>query len=420
MKTLWYIAKKDLLQVIKDKNSFLLLLIVPLVLIGVVGLAFGGLFNNSSNQITISVALSNQDNGYVGSTVLKALQINTSQLGITVNQYSDPNKMKQLVANGTDNVGVVIPAGTTDKLITASSSGATTQNLVQFYSVPSNNDPTVAITQSIVNSVVNQLVSAQYAGGAAVGQVNKVCSTPGNHCASNTIDPATIARIVGQASATDTQAAQVQMLTTGKAPGKINQFDYVVPGYALLFALFGIQSAAATILQEKEDGTFRRLLIAPVQKYALLGGKLLAQFILTLSQLVVLFAIGYFAFHLTIGSWPAVIVLLIGTSFATTGLGILLVSIVKTRRQLSPIVTLVTLITSAIGGAWWPLSIEPTWMQQIAKIGITAWAMEGLNGVMLSGKVLTEVLPDVLGLLGYGLICFLIAMRFFRFQEKTA
>ena len=71
-------------------------------------------------------------------------------------------------------------------------------------------------------------------------------------------------------------------------------------------------------------------------------------------------------------------------------------------------------------GAWWPLAIEPTWMQQIAKIGITAWAMEGLNGVMLSGKVLTEVLPDVLGLLGYGLICFLIALRFFRFQEKTA
>jgi len=30
------------------------------------------------------------------------------------------------------------------------------------------------------------------------------------------------------------------------------------------------------------------------------------------------------------------------------------------------------------------------------------------------------VLPDVLGLLAYGIICFLIAMRFFRFQEKVA
>ena len=125
-------------------------------------------------------------------------------------------------------------------------------------------------------------------------------------------------------------------------------------------------------------------------------------------------------FHLDIGSWPAVLALLVCTSFAATGLGILLVSVVKTRRQLNPIVTLVVLITSAIGGAWWPLFLEPQWMQSIAKLGLTAWAMEGLNGVMILGKDFFQVLPDVLGLLAYGLICFAIAMRFFRFQTRTA
>ncbi len=187
-----------------------------------------------------------------------------------------------------------------------------------------------------------------------------------------------------------------------------------------MFALFGLQSAAGTILDEKEQGTFRRLLIAPVRRYALLGGKLLAQFILTLTQLLVLFIIGYFAFHLTIGSWPGVFLLLVMASFATTGLGILLVSVVKTRRQLSPVVTLVVLITSAIGGSWWPLTIEPVWMQEFAKIGITAWAMQGLNAVMLYGKDFAAIVPDILGLLAYGVICYLIAMRLFRFQEKTA
>ena len=63
---------------------------------------------------------------------------------------------------------------------------------------------------------------------------------------------------------------------------------------------------------------------------------------------------------------------------------------------------------------------ESDWMQQFAKIGITAWAMEGLNGVMNLGQNFTQVVPDILGLLAYGLICFLIAMRFFRFQEKAA
>ncbi len=256
------------------------------------------------------------------------------------------------------------------------------------------------------------------AAASAVGQVNNVCNQLGNHCGPGTINTQTIASNVGQASAVGGQSA-VQALTAGKV-AKTNSFDQLVPGYAVFFALFGINAAAATILQEKEDGTFRRLLIAPVQKYALLGGKLLAQFILTLVQLLVLFGIGYFAFHLDIGSWPAVIALLVCTSFAATGLGILLVSVVKTRRQLNPIITLVVLITSAIGGAWWPLFLEPQWMQSLAKIGLTAWAMEGLNGTMLLDKGFMQVLPDILGLLAYGIICFIIAMRFFRFEQKTA
>jgi ABC-2 type transport system permease protein len=418
MRVLWSIAKKDLMQTLKDRHALLLLIVVPLALIAVVGLAFGG-FTDGSSQITMSVALSNQDSGYVGQAVTQALKINNKQLVITVHTYSDEAQVKQKVAESSDSAGVFIPAGTTDTLLAAAQNGTPTHNLVHFYSLPGTNDSRITIAQQLVTGVVNNLVSQQFAGTAAVKQVYGVCNAPGNHCEQSTIDPATIAQAVGNASTTATQTAQVALLQAGQEV-KVNNFDQVVPGYAVFFALFSINAAAATILQEKEDGTFRRLLIAPIQKYSLLGGKLLAQFLLTLLQLSVLFTVGYLVFHMHIGSWPAVILLLIGASFAATGLGILLVSLVKTRRQLQPVVTLVTLITSAIGGAWWPLFIEPEWLQKIAKIGLTAWAMEGLNGVMIFGKDFAAVVPDVLGLLGYGIICFLIAMRFFRFREKAA
>lgn len=415
MKNLWYIAKKDLLQILRDRNSLFFLLLVPLLLIIVIGFAFGNLFGSGSSQITITVAVSNQDNGEVGKAIVNALHINTDQLKITVNQYNDPNQVTDQVANNSNvNAGVVIAAGTTDKLIAAAQTGTMPKNLVQFYSLPSNNDARGTIVQNILTGVL----TSQFAGTSAVGQVYSVCNEPGNHCAPGSIDTQTIATTVGKASATGGSTA-VQALTAGKAVS-VNTFDQLVPGYAIFFALFGINAAAGTILQEKEDGTFRRLLIAPVHKYALLGGKLLAQFILTLAQLTFFFVVGYFAFHMHIGSLPAVIGLIIGASFAATGLGILLVSIVKSRRQLSSIVPLVVILSSAIGGAWWPLFLEPSWMQQIAKIGITAWAMEGLNGVMILGKDFVQVAPDILGLLAYGIICFVIATRLFRFQEKTA
>ncbi len=414
MKNLWYIAKKDLLQILKDRSSLFFLLLVPLILIVVVGFAFGNLFGSSSSQVTITVAVSNQDSGLLGKSVVQALQVSTKSLKITVNQYTDPNKVKDQVANNSNvNAGVVIPAGASDKFSAAAQTGTAPKGLVQVYSLPSTSDPRATIVQNIVTGVL----SSQFAGTSAVGQVNNICNQPGNHCAQSSIDAQTIAATVGGASATG-GAAAVQALTAGKAVS-INTFDQIVPGYAIFFALFGVQAAAGTILQEKEDGTFRRLLIAPVNKFALLGGKLLAQFILTLGQLTFFFLVGYFAFHLDIGSLPAVIALLIGASFAATGLGIVLVSLVKTRRQLNAIIPLVVIISSAIGGAWWPLFVEPSWMQQIAKIGITAWAMEGLNGVMILGKDFGQVVPDILGLLAYGIICFVIATRLFRFQQAT-
>ena len=421
MKTVWYVAKKDLLQVVKDKNSFIFSLAVPFILILVMGAAFGGLFSSGSSATTVTVAISNQDKDVVGNTLVKALQINTKSLVVNMTQYNDPAQVKQRVAdNNVTVVGVVIPAGTTARLEQAARQGTPTQNLVQVYTLPSRNDPSGPIVQGIVGSVVGQMSTSFFAGSAAVRQVASVCQQPGNHCAPGSIDSAAIASSVGRASVSNDPTAQVAALNAGNAPTQLNMFDIVLPGYAIMFALFGIQSVAATILEEKEDGTLRRLMIAPIQKYALLGGKMLAQFIMTLGQVLILFIVGYFFFHLHVPSWPAILALLILTSFATTGLGILLVSIVKTRRQLPPIVTLVALISSAIGGAWWPLSYEPQWMQQIAKIGVTAWAMEGLNGVMLAGHTLTQIAPQLLGLFVYGLVCLLLGIRFFRFQPKSA
>ncbi|GHO50257.1 ABC transporter permease [Ktedonospora formicarum] len=419
MRTLWHIAKKDLLQVIKDKHSLILLLLVPLLLITIMGSAFGNAFGNNSNPIAFTVALSNQDSGHLGETIVKALQSANASFTIDIKAYSSTKNVLQSIKDEKAVAGIIIPSGTTQKLQDAASKSKSVSNIVQFYTRPNSNDQRISLTQQIVTNVLNNQINAMYAGSAAVQEIQALCKQPGNACDYATIKPEAISKSIGEASQTSKNTTLIQTLTTGNAP-KSSNFDQLLPGFSVLFALFGLNSAASTILQEKEEGTFRRLLIAPVPRYALLGGKLVAQFLLTLLQLTVLFTIGYWVFKLNIGSWQAIGLLLISTSFATTGLGMLLVSIVKSRRQLTPVVTLTTLVTSAIGGSWWPLWSEPQWMQQIAKIGVTAWAIEGLNGVMIFGKSLAEIQFNVLGLLGYGLICFLLALRLFRFQEQSA
>lgn len=422
MKTIWYIAKKDLLETIRDRASIFFMLAMPIIFITVFGFVIGNI--GGSGPIQVTVAFSNQDTGYIGTTVTQALKINNSQLQITLQNYSNAGQVSSAVAaaaNTNSNLvaGVVIPAGTTDAVQRSVQNNQPTSNLVQFYESPNSSDARTTIIQDIVNSTVNQLVSASFAGTAAVKQVEAVCSQPGNHCAQNTFDAATIAQVVGTSGANATKQAQVAQLAAGQAI-KVSSFDLYVPGYAIFFAMFGINAVAGSILQEKEDGTFRRLLIAPVQKYALLGGKVLAQFILTVAQIALLFVFGYVFFHINIGNLLAVILLILATSFGVTGLGIALVSLVKTRRQLNPVVSLVTLLSAMIGGVFFPSWLEPDWLQQISRISLPFWATGGLNNVMIYGRDLGYVVPDILGLIVYGLICYLIALRFFRFQENVS
>ena len=298
MKAIWYVAKKDLLQTVRDRSSIFFILIMPMIFITVMGLTLSNAFGNSG-PIQVNVAITNQDNNFVGQQITQSLAVNAKTLRITLHTYSTAEQVAAVVADTKSNIdaGVVIPAGASDLLLSNVENHQPTNNLVKFYALPGTNNQPTLIAQEVLNSIVSTLVTSQYASGAAVGQVNQVCNTAGNHCAPATIDPKAINQAVSQAVANVNQTSPVQSLTAGKVV-TINSFDLYVPGYAIFFALFSINAVAGTILQEKEDGTFRRLLIAPVQKYALLAGKALAQFVLTLMQMLILFGFGYLFFHI--------------------------------------------------------------------------------------------------------------------------
>ena len=53
------------------------------------------------------------------------------------------------------------------------------------------------------------------------------------------------------------------------------------------------------------------------------------------------------------------------------------------------------MIMSALGGAWFPISFMPEFMQEIAKFTIVYWAMEGFTQVLWAGQSFLQILPTV-------------------------
>ena len=66
-------------------------------------------------------------------------------------------------------------------------------------------------------------------------------------------------------------------LTGVKVEGGIGQyFAYMFPGLTVMFIFFIMAMASDSLLKERETGTFRRILSAPIPRGAVLAGKILA------------------------------------------------------------------------------------------------------------------------------------------------
>ncbi len=86
---------------------------------------------------------------------------------------------------------------------------------------------------------------------------------------------------------------------------------------------------------------------------------------------------------------------------------------------MQPVTTISVLTFSALGGAWWPLYLMPGWLQQVGKVTLSDWAMTGFNNLMIFDKGFSSAIPSILVLILYSGVCFVLAARFFRFQEAA-
>lgn len=194
-------------------------------------------------------------------------------------------------------------------------------------------------------------------------------------------------------------------------------FQQNVPGYTI-FGIFWIVSLLTTsVLQEKREGTFRRLLVAPMGRATMLGGKLLPCYLINLLQIAVMLGAASLLFRMSLGPSPAGLVAVSLAAAATaTGLGVLVAALVRTEAQAGGLTTLLLLTLSAIGGSLVPRFIMPDWMRTIGLVTPHAWALDGYQDLLVRGYGLAEVLPKIGVLALFAVVFFGIGVWRFRFE----
>ncbi len=187
---------------------------------------------------------------------------------------------------------------------------------------------------------------------------------------------------------------------------------FYAAGLGVMFLLFSATGAGGALIEEAESGTLDRILATRVSMTTLLLGKAVYLVLLAVAQLTLMFTWGAVFFGVELASHiPGFLIMTFSTAVACATFGLLLASICRSRMQLVALSNLSILLMSALGGSMFPRFLMPEKMQKIGLLTLNAWAIDGFQKIFWRDEPVSSLWPQVLVLVGLGVLFFLIARR---------
>jgi ABC-2 type transport system permease protein len=397
------LAGKELQVLLKDRGQLAVLFLMPIMFAAVVG-SFGG----GSSGVT--VYLVNQDSGRYGSQITETLY---EIEALRIEEVDAVDEADKKVADGDALAAIIIPADFSQKV-----------EAFERTSVRVVIDPAQRQYGGIITGMMSEVVTPViYQGEIQHGILAVMEESGAFEGASQQIRDAVQAQTVGvvmtqlsemfenpliAVSSVDLEGIETRELASA--------YSYYMPSYAVMFAFFIVSTIASTVLSEKEQGTFRRLLIAPLHRGSIIAGKMLAYALVVTFQVFLVLAVGRLAFDIPLGNSPFALVLItLVLALTATSLGMLVAAVVPTRSQAEAVAFVLAIVLGAVGGSIITLPDEG-FLSVLSQFTPHAHAIEGYIQVMSQGASVLDILPQLL-LLGFlAVVFFLIAIWRFRFE----
>ncbi|MGD8632833.1 MAG: ABC transporter permease [Anaerolineales bacterium] len=194
-------------------------------------------------------------------------------------------------------------------------------------------------------------------------------------------------------------------------------FTQSSPGMIVQFAIFGLITSAMVLVIERKSGAMKRLLTTPMRRVELVGGHVLAMFILVLLQQIILILLGQFAFGVDYARAPlAILLMVLALAFWASSLGLFIGAISKTEEQVVTTSMIAMFVFASLGGAWFPLEFAGEAFSTVGHFMPTAWAMDGFQNVIVRGMGLNSVLMPAGMIAAFGAVFFALAVWRFKYE----
>jgi ABC-2 type transport system permease protein len=359
----WTIATKDLRRRLRDRTAVLVALVLPFGLAYIFSLTLGDV-ESQSFEATYAVV----DRDTTGHLPAEFTALLERLDFVTLREAATEDAAVSLADDGTVDAAIVFPDGFTEQ-VQAGRGGAIT---------------VIAAADAQIASLVAESLATSFASDLdAVGLSVAVVAEAGGPA-----DEALVARAQAVAPAAELRTADADDRAA-------TQSSFFAIGMAVFFLFFAVEFGVRGLLEEREEGTLARLLVAPISPGSVIGGKALASFAVGLVSTTLLVLATTWLLDARWGDPLGVTLLVLGGVLAAVGVTALVATLATTTAQAGAYVSIVAVVGGLLGGTFFPIS-QAGFLGTIRFLSPQGWLMEGFQELAYGGTV-GEIAGPLLG-----------------------
>jgi ABC-type Na+ efflux pump permease subunit len=183
-------------------------------------------------------------------------------------------------------------------------------------------------------------------------------------------------------------------------------FSEILPGMAVMFLLFIVQTLMRDIVSEREDGKLRRMMTTPLRPIELIGARIAGGWAMGLVVLLVMVAAGTLIFRANWGPFGVFLLLGAAAAFWAAAFFALLHALVRNRNQAGAFAAPIILAFSLFGGSMMNVEAMPKAFVKIGVLTPNRWFIDGA-ALVREGRF---PLASLAVLLGSGLVILALAV----------
>lgn len=376
--TLWPIMRKEFLQILRDRRTLAMLLVMPVVQLLLFGYAV------STTVSHIPSVINDQARDTSSRELVDAI-VNTTYFDVT-GYVDDAAAARQEVDSGRAKVAFIIARDYATNL--AGGRNAQVQVLID------GSDPNIAQTALFAADALNR-VRASDAQGRLLQR----------------------AGLLGAGAAASSGAGlpiefRSQVLYN---PGMASA-NNMIPGLiGMILQMLTLMLTSFAIVRERERGTLEQLIVTPIKRWELLLGKVLPYCLIAFWNVGMSLVVGRLVFGVEVaGSLALLLVLSVLFLIGSLGVGLLISTVSQTQGQALQTSFMIMLPSFILSGFFFPREAMPLPMFYLGYLIPLTYYLRMLRGIMIKGVGLEVLWVDVLPLSIFSLAIFILSVSRFR------